>query len=43
MPFTGSDHVAPADAGYPPGIYRVVGTVGWAATLLRVADADGRL
>jgi hypothetical protein len=43
MPFTGADHAAPADAGSPPGSYRVGGTVGGAVTLLRVADADGRL
>lgn len=36
------DHVRPTDAVYPDGVYRVVGTSDEAATLLRVADADGR-
>ena len=37
-----SDHVAPADADHPDGVYRVVGTSDGTVTLLRVADGDGR-
>jgi len=36
-----SDHVAPTDAEYPGGVYRVVGTSDGTVTLLRVADGDG--
>lgn len=37
-----SDHVAPGDAEYPPGVYRVVGTSDGRVTLLRLTDGDGR-
>ncbi|QCS43374.1 hypothetical protein [Natrinema versiforme] len=36
------DHLRPTDSDYPDGIYRVVGTSGKTATLLRVGDPDGR-
>jgi len=35
------DHVAPTDADYPPGVYRVVGTSDETVTLLRLTDGDG--
>jgi hypothetical protein len=36
------DHVIPAAADYPPGVYRVVGTGDGTVTLLRVTDAEHR-
>jgi len=35
-----NDHYRPTDAGYPAGVYRVVGT-GDPVALLVVGDADG--
>jgi hypothetical protein len=36
------DHYSPADADYPAGTYRVVGTDDEAVTLLKVGDSDGQ-